>query len=206
MLLHPLVVFDLDGTLVDSRHDLAAATNELLESYGASALPLETIVGMVGDGAGVLIRKALAAVGHPLAPDARERWSAIYDRRLLDHTRPYGGIELVVERAAARATLAVLTNKPENPTRRLLKAFALDRFIPHVIGGDSGWPRKPDPAGLLELIRRVTGSSSTTLFIGDSMVDVETARRAQVAICFAAYGFGHARGDLDLRGDERRAQ
>ena len=142
-----LVVFDLDGTLIDSRLDLAESTNEMLESYGARALPVDTVAAMVGEGARLLVERALAASGlSPLEPDALDRFRAIYDRRLLIRTRPYDGIAAVVERASTRASLALLTNKPEPPTHRLLDAFGLARYFPRVIGGEAAFPRKPDPA------------------------------------------------------------
>jgi len=201
-----LIVFDLDGTLVDSSLDLANSTNDMLQSYGAPALPTAAIVAMVGEGARVLVERALAASG--LAPaippidEALDRFRSNYDRRLVEHTRPYPGIVDVVQAAARRAPVAVLTNKPEAPTRRLLEAFDLAPSCRWVIGGDSGFPRKPDPTSLLHLMREANAAIDATLVVGDSMIDVETARRAGVRVCVARYGFGYLRGELVLRGDE----
>ncbi len=198
-----LVVFDLDGTLIDSRRDLAESTNEVLETYGARPLPLERVVAMVGDGAKKLVERALEAAGaDPGEPDALERFRVIYDRRLLGHTRPYDGVVDAVRRVAARAELAVLTNKPERPARRLLEAFDMAEAFRWIIGGDSGFPRKPDPAALRHLVAESGAAPSAALFVGDSMVNLETARRAGVRVVFASYGFGRERGDLVLRGDE----
>ena len=148
-----LIVFDLDGTLIDSRLDLAESTNEMLSAYGATPLPVDVVAAMVGEGARVLVARALGAAGlDPDDPDALRRFREIYDRRLLVHTRPYDGIEEVVSRMAERHPLAVLTNKPEAPSRRLLDAFGLARHFRRVIGGDSGPARKPDPAGLHALM------------------------------------------------------
>ena len=120
-----LVIFDLDGTLIDSRRDLAESTNEMLASYGAAALPIDEVAAMVGEGAKVLVERALAAAGlDPAAPGALDRFRAVYDRRLFEHTRPYAGIDIVVRDAAAGAALAVLSNKPEAPSRRLLEMQA----------------------------------------------------------------------------------
>src|SRR6185295_10069853 len=96
------------------------------------------------------------------------------------------------------APLAVLTNKPEAPTRRLLDAFELSRYFKWVIGGDSACPRKPDPKGLLSLVHAAEATTDTTLLVGDSMIDVETGRRARVRTLVALYGFGHLRGELEL--------
>lgn len=202
-----LLVFDLDGTLIDSRLDLAESTNEMLESYGARPLPVDAVAAMVGEGARVLVERALAASGLSTAePDALPRFRAIYDRRLLVRTRPYDGIAAVVDRASTLASLALLTNKPEPPARRLLEAFDLARYFPRVIGGEAAFPRKPDPAALRYLISESGATPETTLMVGDSMIDIETARRAGTPVCVAMYGFGRMRGELVLRGDELIAE
>jgi len=202
-----LIAFDLDGTLIDSRRDLAESTNEMLVSYGAAPRPVDEVAAMVGEGARVLVERALAAAGRdPGEPDALARFKAIYDRRLLDHTRPYPGIGALLAGAASRATLALVTNKPEAPTRRLLEAFDLTRHFTYVTGGDAAQPRKPDPAGLLALMQAARAGRTSTLFVGDSMIDVETARRAGVRIVVVGYGFGALRGDLTLSAEERAWQ
>jgi phosphoglycolate phosphatase len=203
----PVIVFDLDGTLIDSHRDLAESTNEMLESYGGRPLPLEAVAAMVGEGARRLVVRALAAAALDAAADeALDRFRAIYDRRLLLHTRPYEGVPEMMRDLAPHARLAVLTNKPEAPARRLLEAFGLWIHIADLVGGDSGFARKPDPAGLEHLMASGKGEASSTLFVGDSMIDVETARRADVRMCVALYGFGHLRGDLALDGDELLAE
>jgi phosphoglycolate phosphatase len=198
-----LIVFDLDGTLIDSRLDLAESTNEMLATYGADPLPVDRVAMMVGEGARVLVERALGAAGlNSSEPDALPRFRAIYDRRLLGHTRPYDGIPELVQRLSAGNTLAVLTNKPDDPTRRLLETFDLARFFQCVIGGDGAHPRKPDPAGLQALMREYDAAPAATWLVGDSMIDVETARRAGTRMCVALYGFGQLRGELVLDGTE----
>jgi phosphoglycolate phosphatase len=197
-----LVVFDLDGTLVDSQRDLADSTNEMLAEFGAPPLPIDSVASMVGDGARALVERAIAASGLPPHPDALAAFRRIYDRRLLEHTRPYPGVEGLVRMLADRTPLAVLTNKPEAPTRRLLDALGLAPSFRWVVGGDSGFARKPDPSGLLHLIQAAGASPATTLVIGDSMVDVETARAAGARVCAALYGFGHLRAGLTLTAGE----
>jgi phosphoglycolate phosphatase len=194
-----LIVFDLDGTLIDSKRDLAESTNEMLVSYGAVDLAIDDVAKMVGEGARMLVRRALEA--SQLGVDETEalaRFREIYDRRLLIHTRPYDGIPDVVAGAATRGRLAVLTNKPEAPARRLLDAFDLSRHLRWVLGGDSGFPRKPDPTALRHLMAEAEVPPERTLFVGDSIIDVNTARAADVPICLARYGFGHARGENGL--------
>jgi phosphoglycolate phosphatase len=187
----PLIAFDLDGTLIDSRRDLADSANELLESYGASPLPMDAIVAMVGEGARVLVRRVLQASGLSALPDgALERFLEIYDRRLVVHTRPYPGIVDALHAVAPRARLAVLTNKPQRHTDRLMDALGLTGlFAGGIIGGDTALGRKPDPAGLVSLMTAAGMAPADTLMVGDSAVDLETARRAGTRVCLALYGF-----------------
>jgi phosphoglycolate phosphatase len=198
-----LIVFDLDGTLIDSRQDIAESANEVVESYGGAALPIDRVSAMIGEGAQILVERALEAAGlNPAEPEALSRFKKIYDRRLLMHTRPYDGIPEAFTALSKRSTLAVLTNKPEAPTYRLLHAFELDTHVAWVIGGDGAHPRKPDPAGLRYLIETAGATLDRTLYVGDSMIDVETARRAGVDLLVARYGFGQMRGELRLNADE----
>jgi phosphoglycolate phosphatase len=187
-----LVVFDLDGTLVDSRRDIADAANALLVECGANALPEDAVGRMVGDGAATLVARAFAASSLVLPADALARFIAIYDRRLLDSTRPYAGMVEVLTALASRVTLAVLTNKPLGATRRILEGLGLARFFDPalVCGGDGPHPRKPDPAGLLHLIRSTEASPAATLMVGDSVIDWRTAHAASSRVCLARYGFG----------------
>lgn len=187
-----LYVFDLDGTLVDSRRDIANAANLLLESSGARALPEDELGRMVGDGAPTLVARAFSAVGLTPPPDALARFLKIYETRLLEHTRPYSGMDDVLSALGRRAPLAVLTNKPLASTRRILDGLDLARHFPAgaVIGGDGPFPRKPDPAGLLHLALAANVAPADTLMIGDSVIDWRTARNAATAICLARYGFG----------------
>jgi phosphoglycolate phosphatase len=186
------VIFDLDGTLIDSRRDLADSANEVLVECGAAALTEQAIGRMVGDGAATLVARAFAAAGQTLPPDALARFLAKYDDRLLAHTRPYDGIEDLLTAIRLRLSLAVLTNKPLGATQRILTGLGLAPFFDpaSVIGGDGPYPRKPDPGGLIELSRRLGASTRDTVLIGDSPVDWKTARAAGAKACIARYGFG----------------
>jgi phosphoglycolate phosphatase len=200
-----LIVFDLDGTLVDSERDIAEAANELLVSCGARPLPENAVAQMVGDGAALLVARAFAAASLPAPPDALDRFLTLYDSRLLRHTRPYDGVDDVLEELGRHTPLAVLTNKPLDATRQILAGLDLTRFFPGdaVLGGDGPLPRKPDPAGLRHLISRFGADAASTLMVGDSVADWRTGKRATSRICLARYGFGYQNFPIDeLEGDE----
>jgi phosphoglycolate phosphatase len=188
-----LIVFDLDGTLVDSRRDLADAANALLESCGGGPLSEEQIGRMVGDGAATLVARVFEARGLERPADALERYLALYDQRLLNHTRPYPGMAHVLDALGMRAMLGVLTNKPLASTRRILAGLDLARHFAEdaVVGGDGPFPRKPDPAGLRHLSARANVAAESTLLVGDSLIDWRTARAALTPVCLARYGFGY---------------
>jgi phosphoglycolate phosphatase len=145
---------------------------------------------MIGEGAAMLVRRALEAAGLHDRPGALARFLDIYDARLLDTTTAYDGITDAVQAARKVATVAVLTNKPTLATERLLEGLGLRALFDEVIGGDGVFPRKPDPTGLLSLMARAGASSDRALFVGDSPIDHETAKRADVRCCMARYGFG----------------
>jgi phosphoglycolate phosphatase len=200
-----LVVFDLDGTLIDSSQDLADAVNALLREFEAPPLGLEAITAMVGEGAAVLVRRALTAAGlPPETPGALQRFLGHYSERLTIHTRPYPGItEALDSLRAEHRTLAVLTNKPQQATATILDRLGLARSFSHVVGGDTSAGRKPDPAGLSQIIEQAGTNTSSTVMVGDSPIDFETARRAGSGICLARYGFGYRFEATAFRGDER---
>lgn len=187
-----LIVFDLDGTLVDSRRDLAQSANALLAECGCRSLSEDAIGRMIGDGAAALVKRAFDAAGCPQPPTALDRFLTIYNGRLLAFTRPYDGIIEVLAALAPRATLAVLTNKPLASTRQILDGLGLSGFFQpsRVIGGDGPFPRKPDPAGLVHLMREAGTTPAHTLLVGDSKIDWQTAHAANAHICLASYGFG----------------
>ncbi len=201
--MNKLVAFDLDGTLVDSRRDLADSANQLIEEMGGAPLTEEAIGRMVGEGAGLLVRRALTAAGLPFSGAALPRFLEIYDRRMLNFTSPYAGVVEAVTIARAHARVVVLTNKPLAPSLRMLEAFGLRELFADVVGGDGPLGRKPEPAALAALIADAGASAATTLMVGDSAIDHETARRAGVQCCLVSFGFGFANLPPErLRGDE----
>jgi phosphoglycolate phosphatase len=190
---HRLIAFDLDGTLIDSRRDLADSANALITELGGTPLSEEAIGTMVGEGAALLVRRAIqgAGVRIPDLAGALRRFLEIYDERLLNHTRLYDGMADVVRQARRHARVTLLTNKPLRPTERILDGLGVRDLFDDVVGGDSRRPRKPDPAALLEMMHAANASAGATLLVGDSAIDLETARRAGARCCLVSFGFGY---------------
>jgi phosphoglycolate phosphatase len=159
----------------------------------------EQIGTMVGDGAATLLKRVFKARGMEPPPDALERYLAIYDGCLLNHTRPYDGVEQMLAAIGQRAALALLTNKPIGATRRILDGLDLARHFSGgaVLGGDGPFPRKPDPTALIHLVSQASATPSSTLMVGDSSIDWRTARAARTGLCLARYGFGFEGVALD---------
>lgn len=198
-----LVVFDLDGTLVDSSVDIADAANALIEELGGRRLPKAAIVDMVGEGTVLLVRRALTAASlDPDHPGALDRYLALYDTRLLAHTAPYDGVVEALNAIGRLVPMSVLTNKPASATGRMLAGLGLRHHFRDVIGGDTAWGRKPAPAGLLQLASSAGVPAEQTLMVGDSPIDLATARNAGTRVCLVRYGFGYTFGPDDFRGDE----
>ena len=191
-----LIAFDLDGTLVESRRDLADSANDLIVELGGRPLAVSAIAGMVGEGAAVLVQRALDAAGVNAVARALPRFLEIYDTRLLNHTRAYDGIPEAVSVARRHARVAVLTNKPLAASERILAGLGLRNLFDEVVGGDGPLPRKPDPAALVAMMARARATPADTLLVGDSIIDHETAKRASVRCCLVTYGFGFMRERL----------
>jgi len=198
-----VLVCDLDGTLVDSLPDLAAAVGELLEAEGRPGLSHEAVAAMVGDGVPKLIERALAATGG--VPAEAElaamvaRYMPIYEARLTELTRPYpGAIETLKALKAAGWRLAVCTNKPEAPSRAILAELGFDGLFEAVSGGDSLAVKKPDPGHILGLLAGLGVASGVTpggapgaaVMLGDSANDVQAAQAAGLPAIAIAHGYG----------------
>lgn len=190
-----LLIFDLDGTLIDSRLDLIHSVNAMLRQFGRPELPGDLIATYVGDGAPMLVRRAL---GDPedeqLFRSALEYFLLYYRQHKLDHTIVYSGIPEVLTRIAApqngiQRQMAVLSNKPVNPSRAIVEALGLADFFVSIYGGNSFATKKPDPLGVQTILEETATAASDTLMIGDSGVDVLTGRNAGLWTCGVTYGF-----------------
>jgi phosphoglycolate phosphatase len=201
--LHRLIAFDLDGTLIDSRRDLADSANDLVLQLGGTPLPEAAIGRMVGEGAMLLVRRALTAAHLEEPPDAVARFLDSYNHRLLNHTRPYPGIPDIVRLAREHARVVVLTNKPKRHSEQILAGLGLRELFDDVIGGDGPLPRKPDPAALLALMDAADADRTTTLMVGDSPIDYRTAINARVQYCIVSFGFGFSNFTSDDRVDDQ---
>ena len=190
-----LLVFDLDGTLIDSRLDLIHSVNAMLRHLGRPELPGDVIASYVGDGAPVLVRRAL---GDPddeaFFRGALEYFLGYYRLHKLDHTTVYEGVPEVLAGLAdssngVQRTMAVLSNKPVNPSRDIVRALGLGDFFVCVYGGNSFTTKKPDPLGVRTILEETGVAADAALIIGDSSVDVLTGRNAGLWTCGVTYGF-----------------
>lgn len=189
-----LVVFDLDGTLVDSAQDLASAVNETLArvSPDRPPLPLEVVKSFVGDGARVLLARTLGHAGLDTSPEAvLPAFMESYRRHLLDTTTLYPGVLETLDRLRDR-TLAVLTNKPSVMSRILLESLGVAARFARIWGPEDAGVKKPDPAGLLRLLGELGFTAGEAALVGDSAVDVATARAAGVLSVAVTYGLNPA--------------
>lgn len=191
-----LVVFDLDGTLIDSRLDLVHSVNAALRHIGRPELPDDVIASYVGDGAPIMIQRALGgeAVDEALVRKGLDFFLAYYREHKLDHTTLYEGITdalALIQRSSNGYSrkLAVLSNKPVIPSRAIVEALGLRRFFIQVYGGNSFATKKPDPEGVLKLLSENGVNAQEAAIIGDSHVDIRTGRNAGLWTIGVNYGF-----------------
>lgn len=191
-----LVIFDLDGTLIDSRLDLVHSVNAALRHIRRPELPEDVIASYVGDGAPILIQRALGgeAVDEALIRKGLEFFLSYYREHKLDHTTVYDGVRDAL--AAIQKSdngiprkMAVLTNKPVNPSRAIIEALGLRPYFSQVYGGNSFATKKPDPVGALKLVEEFGVRPEQAAIVGDSHVDVRTGRNAGMWTVAVTYGF-----------------
>ena len=184
------LLFDLDGTLIDSKRDLVQSVNATLRELGRAELSEDLVASYVGSGAPVLINRALGR-----AASADEQQSALnfflahYDEHKLDFTREYPGVRVTLEKLRD-VPMAVLTNKPVNISVRILQGLRLAEFFRAIYGGNSFATKKPDPLGANTLLMELGISGSESAMVGDSEVDVQTARNAGMISAIVNFGFG----------------
>jgi phosphoglycolate phosphatase len=190
-----LLVFDLDGTLIDSRLDLIHSVNAMLRHLGRPELHGDVIASYVGDGAPALVRRALENTeDEALLRTALEYFLGYYRLHKLDHTTVYEGILELLARIARSSNgvqrqMAVLSNKPVNPSRDIVRALGMADFFVRVYGGNSFATKKPDPLGVTALLQEADVAADEALMIGDSSIDVLTGRNAGLWTCGVTYGF-----------------
>ena len=185
-----LLIFDLDGTLIDSKLDLAHAVNAALTHQGREALPHETVFSYVGNGAGTLVRRALGeGATDAEADEGLAYFLSYYREHMLDNTVAYPGVREALA-SLEKHPMAVLTNKPVVFSKAILEGLGLSRYFRFVYGGNSFASKKPDPEGVETLLRDFASSPREAMMIGDSDVDVRTARNAGIWACGVSYGLG----------------
>ena len=186
-----LIIFDLDGTLIDSAEDLAISTNATRQHFDLPPLDAKLINSYVGNGAARLVKRAMGPdASDALVAQALEFFLKFYRAHALEHTRLYPGIgELVEDLSTSGHTLAVLTNKPAKISVDIVRALGLAAHLKHVYGGDSFQAKKPDPIGIVTLLKDTNLPPEEAMMVGDSGVDIQTARNARVRSCGVTWGF-----------------
>ncbi len=192
------VIFDLDGTLVDSRLDIADALNLIMEGFGYGPFSLEEVVSFIGGGVRDLIRKAMGTQRQELEDKAYDAFLAYYSSHLLDKTVLYPSVKDLLESLNGKKK-AVITNKPEELSLRVLEGLNIRSHFSLVLGGDSLKLKKPFPEPLLKAMMAVNAKSDRTIMVGDSPIDIEAGKRAGVTTCGVTYGYS-SRADLKKAG------
>jgi len=184
------LIFDLDGTLIDSQRDLIRSVNAMLLEMGCEQLHEDTISGYIGHGAPRLVQLALGGnTGEQECERAMQFFLAYYNEHKLDSTRAYSGVPEALEQLA-HYPMAILTNKPVRVSVRILEGLGLSKYFRAVYGGNSFETKKPDPLGAQTILREFAAAPDEALLIGDSEVDVQTARNAGTLAAAVNYGFG----------------
>lgn len=187
-----LVIFDLDGTLIDSRLDLIHSVNAMLRHFNRPELPGDVVASYVGDGAPMLVRRALGDPEEKFFKQGLDFFLAYYREHKLDYTHVYPGIPEAlkqIQSSGADRKMAVLSNKPVNPSRAIVEALGLANFFVNVYGGNSFETKKPDPQGVSVLLKETSTTPAKAMMVGDSSIDILTGRNAGIATCGVTYGF-----------------
>jgi phosphoglycolate phosphatase len=188
---HACAIFDLDGTLIDSREDLATGINLTRHDFGLPPLSLTTVVSYIGEGVRKLCERSFKDTGIALE-ETLPHMKAHYRAHFLDQTHLYPGVEEGLQTLHERGyQLTVLTNKPQDATNTILAGLKIDHLFRKIIGGGGDFAMKPDPEALLYLMREIGSEPQHTYMVGDHYTDMEAGRRAGCIRAYAAWGFGN---------------
>ena len=182
-----LVLYDLDGTLVDTLADIAEATNHMLQTLQASPMPADAIRQFVGRGVQELVAACLKTDEPQRIEEGVAVYRAYYSQHLLDHSRLYPGAIALLDHFASRPQ-AVVTNKPNPFSQRILETLGVARYFFEIVAGNSAYPRKPDPASVQALMAAAKATPHDTMLIGDSPIDIETGRNAGITTVAVLHG------------------
>ncbi|MGQ9616468.1 MAG: HAD family hydrolase [Spirochaetota bacterium] len=193
---YELCIFDLDGTLVDTRVDITTAVNLMLSHYGLAPMEMEEVIGYVGDGVRKLVSRCIISKNIDLE-EAVKIFNDAYDRHLLDTTKPYPEVYTVLDRLSG-VKKALLTNKPGSFTMKIVDALQLTHYFEVIVCGDTLHVKKPSPEVVNHILMKTGVPGNKAILIGDGKNDVLTARAAGISSVYANYGYSSIRGDMAI--------
>jgi len=183
-----IIIFDLDGTLIDTRADIASAVNDMLRHFGLPLMEVEEVTGYIGDGLRPLVERCVPGDSAPF-DEAVKVFERAYWERKLETTKPYPGVQELLEKLGDKLK-AVLTNKPYSYTRAIIDGLGMGSFFSVVVGGDTVKHKKPSIEGVEHILNKSGAQKKGAVIVGDGKNDILTAKNAGIASVFAAYGFG----------------
>ncbi len=195
------IIFDLDGTLIDSEADLAAATNFALKSVGEQELPQERVTSFIGNGLRVLLQKALGPGKDALYPEVSKAFAEFYLDHLTDHTTLYPRVKEFLVKFSPSIKMGIVTNKHQVFAEKIVKAFQIDPYIKAILGCDTVLKPKPHPDPLLDTLKVLKGDPGTAMMVGDGPQDLIAGKAAGMKTCVTTYGFGYHPSLMDLKPD-----
>lgn len=184
-----LIIYDLDGTLIDSREDIAQASNKMLAEFGLKKKSADEIAECVGRGVQNLVLGLLGKSNEDKFDKALKILKKNYGDHLLDHTKLYPGVLETLEHFKHKKQV-VITNKPEGFSVKILEGLGVMKYFSIVIGGDTVRTKKPSPESVFKILDELKISAERAIIVGDSSIDIETGKNAKVSVCAVTYGFG----------------
>lgn len=195
------VLFDLDGTLVDSRADLANAVNFALKSVKEPIKTHAEIIPHVGNGLRVLLSEVMGPVSDEILEESIRSFSTFYDEHCLDETFLYEDVKDVLLELSSSRQVGIVTNKPVQFAEKIIHHLGLENIVSVVVGGDSLPQKKPHPAPVLKALRDLGAVSLSAMLVGDGIQDIQAGQAAGLLTCIARYGYGFRSESLDLKPD-----